>query len=146
MANYSTDDDLLEIRRDILSLGIDDWDLQHAQAKEFIDRDLETRWYRKEALNRGVDYNTDRFNALLLLDTTQLKRLSCYKVLELAFRFIGHEYEADPSAKKSDLFANLYADEFDRVIDFGLQYDWDEDDTLDDYEDVRASARTLTRI
>jgi hypothetical protein len=146
MANYSTDDDLLEIRRDILSLGISDWDLQHEQAKTFIDRDLETRWYRKEALNRGVDYNTDRYSNLLLLDTTQLTRLSCYKVLELAFLFIGHEYEADPSAKKSDMFAKLYNDEFDRVIDFGLQYDWDEDSSLDDYEDLRGSARTLTRI
>ena len=40
---YSNDDDLLEIRSNILSLGVTSWTDKHVAAQTEIDRSLETR-------------------------------------------------------------------------------------------------------
>lgn len=146
MANYSTDDDLLEVRQDILSLGVTDWEVQHTQAKEFIDRDLDVRWYRMQAKEMGFSYLIYPFSTVYMLDTTQLKRLSVYKTLELAYLYLEHNFESDPATKKTNRFAQLYSDEFQVLTSAGIGYDWNRSGALDYGENHSRGPRVLRRV
>ena len=146
MANYSTDDDLLEVRQDILSLGVSDWSTQHAEAKLLIDRDIEINWYRDAALQRGISPDEAPFDADLILIPNQLKRLSVYKVLELAYLYLEHQYESDPLMSKTNRFKQLYNDEFKAVTTKGLSYDWDASGEIGADESNQRSPRVLRRV
>ena len=43
---YSTDDDLVKIRPNILDLGVPEWIDQHKEAFSIINRALVARWYK----------------------------------------------------------------------------------------------------
>jgi len=139
---YSTDDDLIKVRRDILDLGVDSWDDQHDEAELIINRDLVSSWYVDAAKERGVIayINPD------LLDPEQLIRLSVYKTLELAYLFLDHEYESDPFFKSRNTFKELYDEELIKIISIGVRYDWNNDGTFSDFEAVSRSPRLLQRI
>ena len=87
MAYYSVDTDLLNIRPDILEYGIDDWSQFHEEAYNYINTSLEKRWYRDEAVERGIDWETTPFSPDQV-DTSQIKKLACYKVLALAYEYL----------------------------------------------------------
>ena len=84
---YSTDDDLVMIRPNILELGISCWEDQHKEAFKVINRILIGRWYKQMALEYGVDWRETEFDPELV-DKDQLVRLSCYKTLEFAYLYL----------------------------------------------------------
>ena len=150
MANYSTDDDLVAIRPDILELGVDTWESKHTEAKEIIDRVLEFRWYRNAAEDVGVDWRTTPFDSSKLKSVeTQLQRLSSYKTLELAYEYIM-QASAEPSAFDNlrSLYATKYKEELADVLGAGLDYDWSEvsDDTQSVQEVATPTIRRLKRM
>ena len=145
MANYSVDTDLKKIRPDILSLGVANWNNQHAEAKAIIDQYLETRWYPSEARDRDIDPDDQPFNPDLL-DVDQLKRASCFKTLALVYE---HEMTATPEASGFERFRDFYekrfVDEMQSLMAAGISYDWDEDDSISGDERIRRPMRRLKR-
>jgi len=141
---YADDDDLLLIRPDILSMGTPNWDDQHEEAAAIIDRALDLSWYRAAATERlygqtyanasvlrGFEWKAYPFNPLLLLNAAgQLKRLSCYKALELAYGCLAKGTE-DSFEKLRDYYAGQYAAELQAVLAAGLDYDWDASGAID---------------
>lgn len=150
---YSTDADLLKIRPNILSLGVDAWADQHTEADAILTRSLEL-WYKQEAAKRCVstdeldtDYTEIEFDADKLLNaSTQLKRLSCYKTLELAYLYLMQDGEAVGEGYNAQrkLFADMYEREWKAVVDAGIDYDWDDDGSID-YTESTPYVRGLVR-
>jgi hypothetical protein len=148
MANYSSDEDLVALRPDILNLGVDEWTAKHTEAASIINRVVEYKWYRGEAQENGVDWRSSPFDSSLLLSAdTQLKRLSSYKTLELIYEYIM-QASADPSAFSSlrDLYAKKYSEELKDVLGAGLDYDWTSSGAISYEEKAAPAIRRLKRM
>lgn len=146
MTEYCEESDLISIRPSILSLGVDDWSTQIEEAGNILDRAIEVGWYRRIAEENGLDWRTVRFDRDLLKSSdTQLKRVACYKTLELCFMFLMKHMVDDAFEKERKMFSTLYKDELQEVLLAGLDYDWDDDD-LDSDEILVPRVRRLIRV
>lgn len=148
MAEYCTDDDLLLIRPDILSLGVLSWDDQIIEAGKILDRTLESAWYRKVAENKGIDYRVTPFDRDLLLagDNDQLLRVGSYKSLELAYMYLMKNRPDDAFDKLRITFRTLYKDELEEILISGVNYDFNDDDEIDPSERIQPQIRRLERV
>ena len=119
---YSEDSDLIEIRPDILDLGVSGWDAKHNEAQLIIDRAIDRKWYRSIALDNNVDYRDVPYDGDNLSDGgVQLLRLSCYKTLELIYLFVQKNTEkGDGFERQRKIFKDLYTEEFNDVINSGI--------------------------
>jgi len=147
---YSTDADLLKVRSTIMSLGVDDWSDFHDTAKTKIDEDLEVKWYRQAAASAGYDWRYTPFDVTLLLNSaTQLLDLSCYKTLFLIYRYLAQDttMEQDAYGQQRNYWEAMYDQEFKRVIEKGLDYDWDESAAIDTWEKSHSiTGRRVKRV
>ena len=145
---YSNDDDLLEIRSNIASLGIAEWGLTHCKARDIINRDIEAGWYRQTCDIEGVDYRVTPFEPERMLSwSTQIKDLSVFKVLELAYEYLSKDMEDDVFLQLSDRYAKKYNGELKRVVGAGIDYDWNDDDVIDSEElSYQRLTRRLSRV
>jgi len=144
---YSLDADLIKVRSNVLSLGVDSWIDQQTEAELIINRTLENKWYKVVAGDFGYDYRETPFNAALLLNAdTQLVRLSCYKTLELAYLFLQKDtVEPDGFERQRSLFSALYMEELEHVLGLGIDYDWDGSGTIEYDEKKIRTRRTLVK-
>jgi len=143
---YSTDDDLVKIRPNILDLGQGDWEDVHLEAFSIINRVLISRWYKVVAVEHGVDWWLTEFDPDRV-DVDQLLRLSCYKVLELAYMHLMKDSpESDGFERHATLFSKLYSQELKEVLGIGITYDWDADDEYDTEEKYEPAPRRNYRV
>jgi hypothetical protein len=142
---YSTDDDLIKIRPNILELGVSDWEETHKESFSIINRVLIARWYRSVADEYDVDWRETEFDPDKM-DVSQVTRLSSYKTLELAYLSLMKDApEPDGFERECDLFRKRYNEELREVLSIGINYDWDEDDTISSDEKYQPSQRRLVR-
>lgn len=143
---YSNDEDLQRIRPNILQFGVADWTDQHEEAFRQINRALISRWYRQAVADRNIDYRETEFDPDNV-DISQVLRLSCYKTLELAYLYLMKD-APDPDAfeRQMKLFQKLYFNELDEVLAIGINYDWDEDNSIASDEKYDVPNRTLLRM
>ena len=147
MTDYCSEDDLVKIRPGIMDLGVGDWSDQIEEAGSIIDRIIEVDWYRAIAENNDVDWRTAPFDRELMLNIdTQLKRLGCYKTLELAFLFLKKHSVDDAFENERKVFRQMYVDELKQVLASGIDYDWDEDAGIDVGENIIPQVRRLVRV
>ena len=149
MAIYVDDDALEKIRPDIFQLGVSDWDDQMDEAEELINRTLESRWYREQAEQGGIDWRSTPMDPNLFLTAdTQLKRLASYKTLELCYLYLMKNVPSDADAfdKQRKIFRDMYKGELSEVLAVGLDYDWDEDDAITAGENIQPALRRLHRV
>jgi len=146
MANYSDDTELIKIRPEILSYEITDWEDMHVEAKRIIDREIEALWYREQATEHGISWESVGFDDTLV-DTAALKRLACYKTLELIYLYLMKD-SAEPDAfeRQMHLFHDLYVEEFQKILSLGLGYDWDSSGAIDSDEKLAPQMRRLHRM
>jgi len=143
---YSTDDDLVKIRPNILNLGVAEWEEQHKEAFAIINRTLISRWYKSVCAEHDVNWTTTEFDPDYV-DATQILRLACYKTLELAYIFLTQDSpDAGGFERAVGLFAKRYAVELNEVLAIGLSYDWDLDDTVESDEKYQIPIRRLHRV
>ena len=152
---YTDDDDIVEIRHDILSFGVASFESNpdlHTEAKRQIDRALDFGWYRQEAENRYAnltlvaDWRTYPFDPAKMLNAaTQITRLAALKVIELAFAYLKKEAE-DNFAMLEKQFREEYARELADVLKQGIDYDWNSNATIESTETKQVrNFRTLSR-
>ena len=128
-----------------MQLG-EDWDDMHTEAKRQIDRLLEVKWYQDEAAEYGVNPESVPYDSDLL-NADQVKLLSCYKALELIYEFLMKDTpEPDGFARQMEHYAKRFDDEFQTLLSLGVEYDWDDDGTIDESERLKPKRRTLRRI
>lgn len=143
---YHTEDDLVEVRPNILSYGVSDFEPQMEESESIINRTLESRWYRAAAAENGLDFRTDVFNPALVLTTSQVKRLATYKSLQLCYLHLMKE-APDPDAfeRQMSTFKKLYDEEMQEVLGAGIDYDWDESGVIEAGENLQPTYRRLQR-
>jgi hypothetical protein len=140
---YSTDDDLVKIRPNILDLGQADWEDAHLEAFSKINRTLISRWYKQAAEEHGIDWWLTEFSADQI-DVDQILRLSCYKVLEIAYTYLMKDTpESDGFDRHRKFFKKEYSQELAEVLSIGISYDWDDDDEIDTDERYEVQPRRL---
>ena len=140
---YSTDDDLVKIRPNILNLGVGSWEDVHLEAFSIINRTLISRWYKVVASEHGIDWWDNEFDADLI-DSDQLLRLSSYKTLELAYMFLMKDSpESDGFERHQKLFSKLYSQELKELLAIGISYDWDDSDEITSTEKYQPAPRRL---
>jgi len=143
---YTTDDDLVLVRPNILELGVNDWEDQHKEAFKIINRILVSRWYREVAAEYGYDWRETVFDPEKI-DTDQIKRLSVYKTLELIYLYLMKDSpEPDGFERQHKLFRELFNEELSNLLSSGINYDWDADDTIDSDESYIPRQRRLERV
>lgn len=132
---YTDDTDLLTLRPNIASLGVTEWTTTHERARDVINQDLEAGWYRQACVVKGVNPLSSPFTPSLMLNAEdQLRDLSLFKVLELAYEYLAKDAMQDNFMELSDRYRKKYRDELKRVVTIGIHYDWDADFEIDDSE------------
>jgi hypothetical protein len=145
MAAFSNDEDLLRYRPSALDHGIEELSDLHEEAHDLIIEALEATWFRDQALSHGLNPDLTAMDETRL-ETSRLRRLSCYKVLELLYRRL---MKVTP---QEDGFARLKADfgkefdrEFQRLVTQGLGYDWNYGGAITQDEKFTPQLRRLRR-
>lgn len=143
---YSSDADLVEVRPNILQLGVASWDTQAEEAFRLINRTLIAKWYKDVALEREIDdWRTTTFDPEKV-DADQVKKLSVYKTLELSYMYLMKDSpNPDGFERQADFFRDRYNEELNIILALGVNYDWDEDDTIQDDEKYEPRIRRLVR-
>ena len=147
MANYTTDSDLTKKRANILELGIDSFDDQHADAARIINRDL-VIWYEAEALLRGLDPQDTLFEQQYLLEADkEIMPAAVFLVLSLAYDKLAKDLPAksDGMAAQREHYQKEFSREWESAKIVGFTYDWDKSGEIDIDEQPQVVYRTLVR-
>lgn len=146
----STDDDLIKYQSDILDYGIDEFTDEHAKAQLDIERRLRNEWW-----GRSKTYNSFNGNSKFAeLDTSKLTesqftRCAVYRVLsEYALPQLT-KWNASGDEDKFQVMMNhyhkKYNEEFVAILHDGVEYDFDDDGTVQDDERHSIDSKRLTR-
>lgn len=147
---YSDDNDLIVKRSNILEYlptGTSDWSAKHVESADIINQDLEIEWFRRlvadssEFNSLEIEFDPDK-----ILNPERLVTLSVFKTLELIYEFLAKDIVDCPFAKERDYYAKRYREEFQRISNLGLDYDFNSDGTISEAEeDIAPSPRTQER-
>jgi len=147
MTEYCTNEDLVKVRPAILDLGVADWATQILKAGVEIDRSVESLWYRRNAEDTSIDWRVTPFDRALLLNAVeQLTTLGVYKSLEHIYLYLMKHSSQDVFKGEMETFRDRYKVELKEVLLFGLDYDWDQDGTVDPAESKVRETRRLSRV
>lgn len=152
---YCTDEDMAKIRPNILSLGVDTWEEQREEAFDIMNRRIIKDWYKDQALAHYTDIPDWQADETWRdqpfepdnVDQDQLKRAACYLSLELAYLYLMKDTpENDGYARQQELFHRMYSVEISEILAIGINYDWDEDGTIQNDEKYYPTQRRLKRV
>ena len=135
---FSTDADLLAIAPDILSLGIDSFSTEHAKAQADIERHIRANWWDKRGFSGELkpQYLTD----------SQWTRSSAYLVLwKYALPQLTNWVDNDRFLGMRDFYKSRYGEEIEAVFKDGVEYDDDNDGTIDEDEKTPINDGRLVR-
>lgn len=143
---YSTDEDLVAIRPNILSLGVDSWSGYHEKTFRLVNRTISRRWYQTACTEYSLDWRDTGFSPDLV-EEDSLKDLACFKTLELAYLYLMKDSkEPDGFEREMHLFRKLYNQELEEVLSTGISYDWDGSGAIVDDERYQRNPRRLIRV
>jgi len=124
---FSTDSDLTAIQPDILSLGISSFSSEHAKAEADIKRELRNRWWsRTGRAGEMVDAQ---------LTDSQWTRANAYLVMwKYALPQLSNWVGDDRFLSMISFYRDLYGQELEAVLADGVEYDFNDDGTIQDSE------------
>jgi hypothetical protein len=135
---FSTDANLLDYVPDILELGIDSFNREHARAKADIERELRINWWDKKGLSGEM-------NPAYLTDS-QFTRCSAYLVLwKYALPQLTNWVEDDRFQNMMDFYKARYGEELESILRDGIEYDADNDSVVTQEEKKAVHHGRLTR-
>ena len=139
---FSTDADLEKVQPDILSLGIQTFAEEHAKAEADIKREIRRKWWPR------TGYKGEMKDSLLT--NTQWTRANAYLVLwkyalPQLTKWVAAGGGNDRFREMISFYRDLYSQEFEAVLSDGVEYDFDEDGTIQDDEKDLTFAGRLTR-
>lgn len=135
---FSSDSDLTAIIPDILSLGISSFSAEHALAQAEIERELRAKWYPKLQLSVEMDAS--------LLTASQWTKTSAYLVLwKHALPKLTNWVDGDRFQNMITFYKTRYEEELASVIRDGVEYDFNDDNTVSESEKAPVHFGRLTR-
>ena len=148
----STDDNLLEYQADILDFGIDDFDAYHTKAREDILRKLRSEWWVRS--RNMTNFDISRSLPSLEMDATRLTesqftRCAVYRVLaEYALPQLT-KWNSDGDEDKFQImmmhYRKKYDEEFTAILLDGVEYDYNNDNTVTESEKQPFHTRRMVR-
>lgn len=148
----STDADLIKYQPDILTYGIDEFTDEHAKARDDILRRLREEWWVR---SRNVtNYDISRSLPSLEMDNdrlteSQFTRCAVYRVLsEYALPMLT-KWNAQGNEDKFQVmmmhYRKKYDEEFNAILRDGVDYDFDNDGTVEETEKQPFHTRRIIR-
>ena len=148
----SSDADLIKYQPDILTYGIDEFTDEHAKARDDILRKLREEWWVR---SRNVtNYDISRSLPSLEMDNSKLTesqftRCAVYRVLsEYALPMLT-KWNAEGNEDKFQVmmmhYRKKYDEEFNAILRDGVDYDFDNDGTVEDTEKQPFHTRRIIR-
>lgn len=135
---FSSDADLMDIIPDILSFGIDSFSTDHAKAQADIERKIRADWWDKRGFSGELkpQYLTD----------SQWTRANAYLVLwKYALPQLTNWVDNDRFQGMIDFYKSRFAEEIEAVFKDGVEYDDDNNGTIDDDEKTPINDGRLVR-
>jgi hypothetical protein len=135
---FSSDADLMDIVPDILSFGIDSFSTDHAKAQADIERKIRADWWDKRGFSGELkpQYLTD----------SQWTRANAYLVLwKYALPQLTNWVDGDRFQGMIDFYKSRFAEEIEAVFKDGVEYDDDNNGTIDDDEKTPINDGRLVR-
>jgi len=135
---FSTDADLSDIVPDILTLGITSFADEHPKAQADIEREIRNRWWEKRGISGELnpDYLTD----------SQWTRIAVYLVLwKYALPQLTNWVDGDRFQNMIGFYKSRYAEELEAVFQDGVEYDDDNNGTIDEDEKTPINHGRLVR-
>ena len=132
---FSTDSDLTAIQPDILTLGISDFSAEHAKAEADIKREIRRRYWSRTGFGGEMDDT--------LLTDAQWTRANAYLVFwKYALPQLSNWVGDDRFLQMIQFYKDLYHQEMEDVFADGVEYDYNNDGTVDEGEkDLRITGR-----
>ena len=135
---FSTDYNLQEIIPDILEFGIDNFIDEHATAQAELEREIRNRWWHRSG--KAGELNTS------LLTELHWTKSNAYLVLwKYALPKLTNWVDNDRFLQMIDFYRNRYGEEMEAVFADGVEYDDDEDGTVQDDEKLPKPLNRLDR-
>jgi hypothetical protein len=135
---FSSDADLMDIVPDILSFGIDSFSTDHAKAQADIERKIRADWWDKRGFSGELkpQYLTD----------SQWTRANAYLVLwKYALPQLTNWVDGDRFQGMIGFYKSRFAEEIEAVFKDGVEYDDDNNGTIDDDEKTPINDGRLVR-
>ena len=135
---FSSDSDLTAIIPDILQLGISSFSDEHAKAEADIKREIRRRWWPRTGYPGEMDET--------LLTDSQWTRANAYLVLwKYALPQLTNWVDGDRYREMLNFYRDMYAQELEAVFGDGVEYDYNDDGTIESSEKDIVITGRLTR-
>ena len=122
----SQDSDLTALQPDILNYGISAFTNEHARAQSDLERELRIVWWPRRGLSGEMDTS--------LLTESQFTRAAAYRVLGwyALTQLTKWDPDVDPDRfqQMMDYYRSAYKQEFESVLQDGVEYDSNEDSSV----------------
>jgi len=135
---FSTDWNLQEIIPDILDFGIDNFIEEHARAQAELEREIRNRWWHRTGYSGELKTS--------LLTESQWTKANSYLVLwKYALPKLTNWVDNDRFLQMIDFYRVRYGEELEAVFADGVEYDFDEDGTVQNDEKLPKPLNRLDR-
>ena len=150
MSNYSTDADVLEYEPQIKEFGIIDFSAYHAKTTADIQRLLRIEFWPRvsRTYSSGKYFNSTELEMdNTKLQATQFTRAAVFHVLAYYIlpQLTQHGPDRDRFREMIDFYKSKFREEFDLILQDGVEYDFDCDGVIENTEKQTEHFNRLVR-
>lgn len=132
---FATNNNLQEYAPDVFEQGIDDWTDELTKAQTDVINMIQYKWWNKY-------YSRSKFNSTLLVEA-QWTKSTVYQALYAYIlpRLSTFRPEGDPFREQLTFYKERFNEEFDIQFGLGIQYDFEDDGSIDEDTDVKQQSQ-----
>lgn len=133
---FATNTDLQKYCPEVFDQGIDDWTEELTDAQADVTNMIQFKWWNKVK-------SRSEFDSTLLVES-QWTKSTVYKAMAsyILPKLSTFRPEGDPFREQLEFYKNRFEEEFDLQFGLGIQYDYEDDGTIDPNTDVNEFAQT----
>jgi len=143
--SYATLDDLLQVEPTITDYGVLDWDAELARSETEINRIIQVRWFQAFARTKSPQPQFDPD----LLTASQWTQATVYHCIAYHIAPKLTKFETQGNEDKFQVMMNYYQGRFEHEMDLclrlGVEYDLNDNNTIDSGETVSTGSLRLVR-
>ena len=125
---FATNENLYEYAPEVFDSGVDDWEAELTKAETDVANMVQVRWYNNH--HNRQDYSKTKLTEGQWTRATVYRALSTHILPKLStFR-----PEGDPFQNQIGFYKERFEEEMDLQFGLGIEYDEDDDGTVEDHE------------
>ena len=127
---FATNTDLQKYCPEVFEQGIDDWSDELSEAQDDVTNMIQFKWWNK--MKSRSEFNATKLVEAQWTKATVYRAMASYILPKLStFR-----PEGDPFREQLEFYKNRFEEEFDLQFRLGIEYDYNDDGTIDLNTDV----------